>query len=220
MILERRCPIQELIGQHTKSPMVHTLVVCLPFEHLRGKVVQGAAHGLTPGIRCVHAPAKVANFEFAVDTEQEVFGLDITMNDVLRVEVDQRIRHLVHISRTPSFGKACLSFTQLPVELSLSSELDHEEDAFLVVEVAIQPQDIRVAKVCLDFNFPADLLLDSGFDDFGLVEGLESDDVLGLGLGTDHVDSSEPALAERTTNVEVVQRPFPSGVFPTGNLND
>jgi hypothetical protein len=51
-------------------------------------------------------------------------------------------------------------------------------------------------------------------DDFGLVKGLERDDVLGFGLGSDHVHSSKLAFAEWASHVEVMESPFPGWMFP------
>jgi hypothetical protein len=39
-------------------------------------------------------PAKVADFELAVDTEEKVLGFDVAMDDMFPVEVHERVRHL------------------------------------------------------------------------------------------------------------------------------
>jgi len=52
-----------------------------------------------------------------------------------------------------------------------------------------------MSEVLLDLDFATDLLLDSGLDDLGLVKTLEGEDVVGLDLGTDHVDPAKFALA-------------------------
>lgn len=71
-----------------------------------------------------------------------------------------------------------------------------------------------MSQVLLDFDFASDLLFDSGLYDFGLVEGLESEDVLGFAFGADHVNSTELSFTEWTAHVEIVEGPFSSGVFP------
>jgi len=60
--------------------------------------------------------------------------------------------------------------------------------------------------VRLDLDLAADLLLDLVLDDLLLVEALEGDDVLGLGLCAGHVDAAELALAERLADLERRQR--------------
>jgi hypothetical protein len=42
----------------------------------------------------VDGPAKVGELEFAVDAEQEVLGLDVAVDDVLAVQVRERVGHL------------------------------------------------------------------------------------------------------------------------------
>ena len=42
----------------------------------------------------MYTPTKVPDFELALDTNKEVLGLDIPMDDVLSVEIMERICHL------------------------------------------------------------------------------------------------------------------------------
>jgi len=58
----------------------------------------------------------------------------------------------------------------------------------------------------LDLDLAADLLLQPVRDDLLLVEALERDDVLGLGLCAGQVDAAELALAERLADLERRQR--------------
>ena len=177
------------------------------FDHLRRKIVQSPAKRLASVSRRVHAPPKVSNLELAVDPKQQVLGLDVAVDDVLPVQVNQRVRHLVDVPRAALLGEASV-LGELSVELSPARKLEHEEDALLVMEVAIEAEDVRVSQVLLDLNLAPDLLLDARLDDLGLVQALEGKDVIWFGLGTDHVHATELALAERATDVEVGQMPF------------
>ena len=62
-------------------------------------------------------------------------------------------------------------------------------------------------EVTLDLNLAPELLLDLALDELVLVEALEGDDVLWFDLGAGHVDATELALAEWTTDLERGQRP-------------
>ena len=66
----------------------------LALDHLGREVVERAAERRATIARRVHAPAKVANLELAVDPEEEVLGLDVAVDDVLRVQVAERVGHL------------------------------------------------------------------------------------------------------------------------------
>lgn len=61
-------------------------------------------------------------------------------------------------------------------------------------------------EVRLDLDLAPDLLLDLVLDNLFLVEALEGDDVLWLGLGASHVDTAKLALAEGLANLERRQR--------------
>ena len=112
-------------------------------NHLRRKIVKGPAERLAPISRRVHAPPKVSDLQLAVDPKQEVLGLDVAVDDVLRVEVHERVRHLVDVACAALLRKAPV-LGELAVELALARELEHEEDALLVVEVPVQAEDMGV----------------------------------------------------------------------------
>lgn len=61
-------------------------------------------------------------------------------------------------------------------------------------------------EVRLDLDLAADLLLDLVLDDLLLVEALEGDNVLGLGLCARHVDAAKLALAEGLADLERRER--------------
>ncbi len=163
-------------------------------DHLGWEIVEGAAEGGAPVTRGVHAPAKVADLELAIDAKEEVLGFDVPVDDVLRVEVGEGVGHLVDINGAAALRERAV-LCELLVELALAGKLEHEKDALLVVEVAIEAEDVGMSEVLLDLDFATDLLLDSGLDDLGLVKTLEGEDVVGLDLGTDHVDPAKFALA-------------------------
>ena len=161
----------------------------------------------------MHAPTKVTDLEFTVNPEQKILRFNIPVNDVFRVKVNQGICHLIDIPRTPPLGERTV-FSQLFVKFTLASKLQHEENAFLVVKVTVKSKNMWVSQVLLDFNFSSDLFLDAGLDDFGFVEAFESEDVFWFGFGTDHVDSPEFTLAERSTDVEVGEMPLAGWAVP------
>lgn len=43
------------------------------------------------------APTKVSDLELALDTNEEVFGLDVPMDDMLFVEIAERVCHLRNV---------------------------------------------------------------------------------------------------------------------------
>jgi len=51
----------------------------------------------------VNAPPEVTDFEFTVDSDEEIFGLDVPVNYVLGVKVDECVGHLVDVNSTTAF---------------------------------------------------------------------------------------------------------------------
>lgn len=152
------------------------------------------------------APSEVTNLEFAVDSYEEIFWLNIPVDYVFRVEVDESIGHLVDVDGTSPFGKAAV-LHELLIHLTLAGEFKHEEDAVLVVEVAVKTKDVGVSKVLLDLDFTSDLFLDLRLYNLLLIEALEGKDIVGFNLGPNHVNVPKPAFAQRTADVKVIQVP-------------
>ena len=140
------------------------------------------------------APPKVTDLEFTLDSDEEIFGLNIPVDYVFGVEVDESVGHLVDVDGASAFGKAAI-LHQLLIHLTLASEFEHEEDAVFVVEVAVETEDVGVSEVLLDLDFASDLFLNPGLDNLLLVEALEGEDVVGFSLRPDHVDMSKSAFA-------------------------
>ena len=163
------------------------------------------------------APPKVADLEFTVDSDEEVLRFNITVDYVFGVEVDESIRHLVDVNSTSSFRKATV-LHELLVHLALACEFKHEENAVLVVEVAVEAKDIGMPKVLLDLYFASDLFLNLRLHDLLLVEALEGKDVVGFGLGPDHVNVPKSAFTQWTANVKVIQMPVTGRPFPVRGM--
>ena len=60
-------------------------------NHLRGQVVESAAHGGAPAAGGVHGPPEVGDLEVALHVEEEVLGLDVAVDHLHRVAVGQRL---------------------------------------------------------------------------------------------------------------------------------
>lgn len=182
-------------------------------DHLGRQVVERAAERGAPIAGRVHAPAEIPNLELTIDAEEKVLGLDVSMNDVLGVEVRQRVGHLVDVDRAASLREATV-LCELLVELALAGEFEHEKNALFVMEIAVEAEDVWMSEVLLDFDFATDLLLHSGLDDLGLVETLEGEDIFWLDFCADHVDATKFAFTQRAANVKVGEVPLSGGASP------
>ena len=179
-------------------------------DHLRGKVVERAAECGPAVTGRMYAPSKVADLELAVDAKKEILWLDVSMNDVLGMEIGKSVGHLIDVDGAASLGEATV-LCELLVKFTLASKLEHEKDALFIVEVTVEAEDVWMAEVLLDFDLATDLLLDSRLNNLGLVETLEGKDVIWFDLGPNHVNAAEFAFAQRATNVKVGEVPFSRG---------
>ena len=179
-------------------------------DHLGGEVVEGTAESGAPVTGRMHAPAKIADFELAVDSEEEILGLDISVNDMLGMEIGKGVGHLVDVDGAASLGEAAV-LCELLVKLALAGKFEHEKDALFVMEVTVEAEDVWVPEILLDFDLATDLLLYSGLDDLGLVETLEGENVVWLDLGANHINTAKLAFAQRATDVKVGEVPFARG---------
>jgi len=117
----------------------------------------------------MHAPAKIADLEFAIDAQEKILRLDISMDDILSVEVGKCIGHLVDVDSAAPLQEGAI-LCELLVELAFAGKFKHEKDVLFVMEIAVEAEDVWVSEVLLDFDFTTDLLFHLGLDDLGLVE--------------------------------------------------
>jgi hypothetical protein len=89
--LKGRLADAELVGEDAQRPDVDGVVVVLVLDHLGRQVVERATERGAAGGGRVHRPAKVRDLDLAAVAQQEVLGLDVAVDDVLRVAVVQRV---------------------------------------------------------------------------------------------------------------------------------
>jgi len=205
--LEGRLPYEELVRENPEGPQVDLLVVHVPLDHLGRKIVQRSAHRRASRRRRVYGPPEIGDFKIAFCVEEQVLRFNIPVDHFFAVAVSQGVRHLADVFGRRGVVEAAVGlFLHRLVHLAARRELEDEVDARLVVEVAEQAEDVGVAEMRLDLDLSPQLMLHLGFLQLRLEQDLERHDVLGRALpGEVHV--SELALAERSTDVEILEFP-------------
>lgn len=79
---------------------------------------------------------------------------------MLLVAVDECSCHLGNVACC-SFLSETTFFPHLLEYFTTGGELQDEVDAFIVVEIAKQPQDVAMAQMRLDLDLPTELILHS-----------------------------------------------------------
>ena len=152
------------------------------------------------------APSEVGDLELSVQADHDVFWFDVSVDYVLTVAVVDCIAHLDDV-----LGSGLLVETSSVSEdlekLTTSCVFEDEVDSGVVVEVSVHSDDVWMPELGLDLNLTAELVLNGGFLELGLVENLETDDELRLLLPC-KVDASKLSGSEWSTNLEVVKAPL------------
>ena len=105
------------------------------------------------------APTEIANLNDVSIFDQDVFGLDIAMDQTLFVhKVDSRA-YLDEEVECSVFSQA-LFFPDEVEEVTFASILKGQVDDFLVFEACVESANILVIQLLLDSNFPNQRLLD------------------------------------------------------------
>ena len=157
----------------------------------------------------MNRPAKVGDLDLTVDADEDVLRLDVAVHDVLPVQVLEGCRHLSNILRSFRFREALFA-AKMFVEFSLGGELENQEDAFCVVEVTEQLQNVGMGEVGLNFNLSSDLLFNFSLLDLRLVKHFESaDETRGALFGK--VNTTKLALSERLSNFKHAKMPLLRG---------
>ena len=92
--LERAFTAHQLIRQDAQSPDIALLVVLLSQYQLRRQVKRSATDCVPHTILAIGWPAEVCKLDHVV-AQQNVLGLDVSMDDVVEVQVIKTVCHLV-----------------------------------------------------------------------------------------------------------------------------
>lgn len=155
---------QKFVRQNTQTPQINlvgiVIVMVSRFDHLRWQVIKSSTHGFSPVVWCMDAPSEIRNLDLTMDTNEDVFWFDISVNDMLLVEVFQSCGHLCDVLSCFPFGEAVLA-TKMLVQFSLPSELKNKEYAFTIVEVTVKLENIWMPQIALNLNLSSDLPLNT-----------------------------------------------------------
>ena len=84
-IFERWVADYEFVGKNPQGPVVNLLTVLSSLHHLWWQIVQRPTQCHPSVSRCMYTPSKITNLQLTIDSQEQVFWLDIPVNDVFRV---------------------------------------------------------------------------------------------------------------------------------------
>jgi hypothetical protein len=90
--------------------------------------------------------------------EQDVFRLDIAVDDVLPVHVLHRLADLPHDLADGAFGQSLAAMRESAVEVLAETGLEEEVDAVVVDVVVVEADDVGVGEEGLDLELTHQLV--------------------------------------------------------------
>eukprot|EP00443_Scrippsiella_acuminata_P025511 CAMPEP_0115214550 /NCGR_PEP_ID=MMETSP0270-20121206/24361_2 /TAXON_ID=71861 /ORGANISM="Scrippsiella trochoidea, Strain CCMP3099" /LENGTH=222 /DNA_ID=CAMNT_0002628321 /DNA_START=435 /DNA_END=1099 /DNA_ORIENTATION=- len=139
------------------------------------------------------SPPEVCNLEGIVSANQDVFWLNVAVDDVLRMAILDCLRE-----------KSLSPALQFRIQLTPGCHLQHEVHSPLIVEVIVQPQYVHMPAMRLDLDLAGQLVLDAVPDQLDLVKDFQCKYESGSSAAS-HVNVSELARAKSFAHVNVVQ---------------
>ena len=191
----------------------------------------------------MHRPPKVRDLDFPPRVDQQVLGLDVTVDHILVVAIEERRGQRPNVIRRSLLGEppqflqilihkreehgefsqraasnacafyagtstACVveslhSHTGLYlIELPTRRELKDEVYSRLVIEIAVETQNVFVSQMRLNFNLAPQLVLHSGLSKLRFEQDLESYNVMTFFL-TSQIHIAKLSTPERFADIKV-----------------
>jgi hypothetical protein len=182
---------------------VHRLVVALRRNYFRRQVV-GRAAQRPCDVRDLLGEPEVGDLEMAVAVEQQIFRLQVAVDDVVRVQVVQRERDLGGVELCDGVGEA-LGLAQQTKQLPALDKVHDHVQVLGVLEGAPQRDQERVLDLLQHAPLVVGVLDLLHLDHLRLLQHLDGVEAR-IVLGLDEVHAPEAAGAERALDGEVGQR--------------
>jgi hypothetical protein len=152
---------QHLVHHDSDRPDIYSLVVIVALQDLRTDVERSTAEGRAHKIAQVDGPAEVAQLYYSL-VHHYVLRLYIAVDDLLGMEVTDGCAELAHDGSSFALGKGQVVL-ELFEELASHGYLQDDVDVLLVVEAAVELDDVGVAQEHLDLHLTDELLHNSLF---------------------------------------------------------
>mmetsp|Transcript_33002 Transcript_33002/g.96319 ORF Transcript_33002/g.96319 Transcript_33002/m.96319 type:complete len:227 (+) Transcript_33002:250-930(+) len=127
-------------------------------NHLGREVIERAAEGLPQvAMRELLTPSEVGELRHATVKQEDVLGLDVTVDNIERVQVVQGAGHLRE-DRGGLGVRELPSSAERPEERAARCVLKQQADAAAVLEAVQEPEDVRMPQLRLRPRLPLEVL--------------------------------------------------------------
>ena len=158
--LEGRSPVEHRVEDHADGPEIHLVAVTIScVKHLWGQIVWCATNcALTLAIvEHLGCKAKVADFQAHAICKEKVPELEISVDHFVRVNILHCFDKLVDVVASLHLVQPLPSLDEIRQRLVLA-DIEHDVDVLLVLEVAVEPDDVLVVQRAMDLDLAGQLL--------------------------------------------------------------
>src|SRR3981189_3656760 len=112
-----------------------------PLHHLRRQIIQCPTKCSPSRRRGMDTPSEIGDFDFTADGDENVFGFDVSVDDVFFVEVGGSVGHLVDIGGGGGVAEFSL-FAEEFVQFPRAGEFQYQKRTSCIVKMAVQSKNI------------------------------------------------------------------------------
>lgn len=151
----RYLPNKKRVNDNSKRPHINFIGMSIfSFEDFRRNIIGRTTNGflLFTFEFNLRGKAKITKLENHVITKEEVSEFEISMDDLIRVEVLECVNDLEHVDLRFEFRDALTSLDEF-VERLVRAELEKNVHVFCVFENMFELHDVLVMETLMDFDF-------------------------------------------------------------------
>ena len=152
--------VEHGVEDDADGPAVNRVAVATVLvENLRGQIVGSAAHGalLLALVEDLGSQAEVAHFEAHSVRKEQVAQLEVSVDDLARVDVLDGVDELRDVVSGLNLMQALASLDKIREGL-VGADVEHDVDVLFVFEVAVEADDVLVVERAMDFDLTGELL--------------------------------------------------------------
>lgn len=202
VIAERRLANNHFINKDAKGPPVYRLAVTLVEEHLGSDVLGSAAQGVgtAAGLNDL-GETEIGQLAVTVLAQEKILGLQITMDNVLAVDVLEGKRDLEGVKLGLLVGELAV-LAEMGEKLATGDDLHHDEHVVVILERGNHRDDEGAIELVHEGALGVDMVNLLELDDLVLLHELAGIAVaVGLVLG--ELNATERTAAKGSDHLEV-----------------
>lgn len=135
---------KHFIKQNSQSPPIHCVIVALSGQHLGGQVLCRATK--RPGNLVfvdLGGETEICQQQVAIAIEQDIFWLEVPVNDILLMEMAECDGHLSNHKLSLVVAEAS-DFDEMPEQLSALHKVHQEINSHLITEHVVHTHNERM----------------------------------------------------------------------------